>query len=360
MTTVVRELTPRGLGGVSVLEIRGPEAAARVTALGVPASALVPTRPGRVRLQTGDELLDEAIVCVHDLERIELHLHGSVPLVARLVELLGGREPAERDGTLEAAAERLLAEAPCEDGARILLDQAGGALRRALEELAATTDAGHFAARLARLVERGRVARCALRPATVVLAGPVNAGKSTLFNLLVGAERVIVSVDAGTTRDAIVERADLGRWPVLVVDTAGLRELDPGGALAAVERAGQGLAHAARSRADLVLWLRPPDGAGAPPGASALCVELASHGDRLPAGALGDPRCISATLRPDEARRRVEAVFRGALDLPEAAWVPGAPTPFTAAQCDLLAELPALSPVSRRQRLESCLAADPP
>ena len=58
----------------------------------------------------------------------------------------------------------------------------------------------------------------------VVLAGPPNAGKSSLLNALVGSNRAIVSDVPGTTRDAVEAWLDLGGWPVRLVDTAGLRD----------------------------------------------------------------------------------------------------------------------------------------
>jgi tRNA modification GTPase len=60
--------------------------------------------------------------------------------------------------------------------------------------------------------------------ATVVLAGPPNAGKSSLLNALVGESRVIVSDTPGTTRDAIEVLLEHDPWPLRLVDTAGLRE----------------------------------------------------------------------------------------------------------------------------------------
>jgi len=60
--------------------------------------------------------------------------------------------------------------------------------------------------------------------ATVVLAGPPNAGKSSLFNALVGENRVIVSEAPGTTRDAVDALLDHEPWPLRLVDTAGLRD----------------------------------------------------------------------------------------------------------------------------------------
>lgn len=95
----------------------------------------------------------------------------------------------------------------------------------------------------------------------VVLAGPPNAGKSTLFNALVESEAAITSPQAGTTRDVLSRPVGLGGVPFLFLDTAGLRD-ETGDA---IERIGVERARTALDRADLVLWLGPaedcPDGA---------------------------------------------------------------------------------------------------
>ena len=62
--------------------------------------------------------------------------------------------------------------------------------------------------------------------AAVVIAGAPNAGKSSLFNALVGTQRAIVTEVPGTTRDALEALVDIDRWPVRLVDTAGLRASD--------------------------------------------------------------------------------------------------------------------------------------
>jgi tRNA modification GTPase len=88
----------------------------------------------------------------------------------------------------------------------------------------------------------------------VVLAGPPNAGKSSLLNALARRDVAIVSPIAGTTRDSIEVRLDLGGLPVVLVDTAGLREsADP------IEAEGVRRARALAERADLLLSLRAID-----------------------------------------------------------------------------------------------------
>lgn len=97
-----------------------------------------------------------------------------------------------------------------------------------------------------------------LRTHRVVLAGPVNAGKSTLANALLRAEASIVSALPGTTRDVLAREAALRGLSVELADTAGLREA----AGDAVEAAGQALARNAAADADLVLIVL--DGSRAP------------------------------------------------------------------------------------------------
>ncbi len=114
---------------------------------------------------------------------------------------------------------------------------------------------------------RGEILRDGFR---VVLAGPPNAGKSSLLNALARRDAAIVSEEAGTTRDVIEVRLDLDGLPVIVTDTAGIRE-----AQGAIEREGirRTLAHA--RDADLVLWLSDASEPAVPPPA-----EVAARGDK--------------------------------------------------------------------------------
>ncbi len=86
--------------------------------------------------------------------------------------------------------------------------------------------------------------------AEIVVAGPPNAGKSSLINALARRDVAIVAPEPGTTRDLIEVRLDLGGYPVSLVDTAGLREAE-----GAVEAEGIRRAEERAKAADLVLWL---------------------------------------------------------------------------------------------------------
>ena len=100
-----------------------------------------------------------------------------------------------------------------------------------------------------------------LQPARIVLAGPPNAGKSTLFNVLYGEERVLTSQQPGTTRDLIEGEVCWCGFPIQLVDGAGLRS-----AAAEVEQEGVRRMQRAMEEADLVVYLIPPGGSVALPG----------------------------------------------------------------------------------------------
>ena len=336
--TLARELTAPAPGAVAVVEVAGPEALARVAAR-VRGRELHPGDLSLRKLVAADgELLDQALVWVESAARVELHLHGSRPLVQRvLAELdLPGAAPP---GTLEELALSRLAGANGEAEARVLLDQAEGALRAALEELAAAAPRIR-ARRAAELARLGTELAPLFDPPRVVLRGPANAGKSTLFNLLVGEERAVVSALAGTTRDAIGAPGVLGAWPAYFIDTAGEREVE-GAGQGQVERSGQALARRIAGEADVQLRLVSSDLSSSEPEDRSDTdrarpeVRLRSHADRWAPGhseaAFDDwpPDAISPVAAPAPTRARVEACLLAELDLPPSPeWESGVAVPF--------------------------------
>lgn len=157
----------------------------------------------------------------------------------QLQGLLGDRAEAWRTRLIEAQA---LAEAGIDfsdegDVAVNVMERALIAARELRQEMA---DALAGALRGERLRE-GLV---------VAIAGPPNAGKSTLLNRIARREAAIVSPYAGTTRDVIEVHLDLDGYPVTLLDTAGIRDTDD-----PVEQEGVARAKARAAAADLVLWV---------------------------------------------------------------------------------------------------------
>lgn len=233
----------------------------------------------------------------------EFQLHGGLAVVAATLEALGrlpGFRPAEAgeftrrafvNGRLDLTAVEALADligAETEAQRRQAVRQLRGALgkraeawRSRLIELQALieasldfSDEGDVPADLVETVLRGageleREIRQVLADGgrgerlrdglTIAIAGPPNAGKSTLFNWLAGREAAIVSPYPGTTRDVLEVHLELLGYPVTVLDTAGVRMSDD-----PVEREGIFRARARAAEADLVLWVvdATADGAG--------------------------------------------------------------------------------------------------
>src|SRR5688572_2507701 len=296
--TIVAVATPPGRGGIGIVRVSGPAAAA--IASGLLGRKPVPRHATLVDFLDADgEAIDAGIALwfpgpesFTGEDVIELHGHGGPVvmdlLVARALEL--GARPArageftERaflNGKLDLAQAEAIADlidAGSGQAARAALRTLAGDFSRESEELAAVVvqlrvfveaaidfpdediellaseevrmrlaDIRERFRRIGRAATAGRALRDGLH---VVIAGRPNAGKSSLLNALAGFDVAIVTDIPGTTRDVLRERIHVDGMPIHVVDTAGLRDSTD-----AIEAEGVRRARAEAARADLVLYV---------------------------------------------------------------------------------------------------------
>jgi tRNA modification GTPase len=257
-------------------------------------------------------------------DMVELHVHGGRAVVGAVLAAIGrieGVRPAQAGEFIRRAFENGRADLSAVEGVADLiaaeteaqraqaLRQARGALagpveawRQALIEAMALIEAGiDFsteedvpeglmgpARAQVEGVRRGIAEALAderrgerLREGLMVaIAGPPNAGKSSLLNRLARRDAAIVSPQAGTTRDVIEVHLDLKGYPVCVVDTAGIRDPQD-----AVEREGVRRALERVRTADLVLWVTdaraPPNAVAAAPADGRVTWVIANKIDRI-------------------------------------------------------------------------------
>ena len=294
---------------IGVIRISGPRAGGALEQL---CGSLPPARSPRLRpLRDAEgDVLDRALVLwfpgpatATGEDLAELHCHGGRAVVAALMAALGAMdglreaEPGEftrrafANGRIDLAEAEGLADllsAETELQRRGAMLAAGGALSQRIE--AWRDRLLGFAAAVEAVIDfadeddvsslptslgddlgalSGEIRQIAGRPATerlrdgirVVLAGPPNAGKSSLFNALLSDEAAIVTAEAGTTRDVLERPVSIGGIPFVLVDTAGIREAGAG----AIEAMGIERARRAVAGGEIVLWLgeaaEMPDGA---------------------------------------------------------------------------------------------------
>jgi tRNA modification GTPase len=305
---------------IAVIRISGPRATQAAARLAGP---LPDVRQVRLRAFTdpdSGERIDEGLVLRFPAggsetgeDLVELHCHGSRAAVLGIEAVLARQPGLRRAGPgeftrraflngktdlarIEGLADLIAAEtAPQRRAAMAMM---GGALSRRIADWAARliglsarieaildfSDEGDVAeAGMRAEVKAGMAALAAAleadlaRPPAerlkagirVVIAGPPNAGKSTLLNALAGREAAIVSPVAGTTRDVIEVPLAFAGTPYLLADTAGLHGA---GEADAIEAIGMARARERLAAADIILWLGAPVDRPDVPGARVLTV----------------------------------------------------------------------------------------
>ena len=299
---VVAPATPPGVSALAVVRLTGPSGVTVAVARRIAPRLAEAPRPREATLHrlVGEDgrPLDRALVLffpaphsVTGEEVVEFLCHGAPAIVAGLLaaaRAAGARPAARGEFTRRALANGKLDLAEAEGLAALARAESRGAARRALSlvegelsrrvsavrektldvlseleaaldfaedlpavELSASADAlGAAAAEVEDLAATAARGGAPDRRKAIAILGRPNAGKSTLFNALVGRDRAIVTAVPGTTRDAISEVCEIGGETVTLFDTAGLRDASD-----EVEKIGVAVAERAGERADLVLYV---------------------------------------------------------------------------------------------------------
>jgi tRNA modification GTPase len=304
MDTIAAIATPPGSGGISIIRISGNiafEIADKIfiSAISVHMMESHSIRYGKIKdIETG-EIIDECMLTKMSApssytreDVVEVNCHGSYIAVRKILEQIFkcGARPAEpgeftkraflngRIDLSEAEAVMDIINSRTEESLRASVDQLEGRLSSELNkirktlidilsEIEVTMDYPEYdmeedtgtnviqnlnlaideLRKLSRTFDRGRIIKEGVR---TVIAGKPNAGKSSLMNYMVGKDRAIVTDVPGTTRDTIEELVEIDGIPLLLVDTAGLRETDD-----SVEQIGVFRAKEEIVKADLVLYM---------------------------------------------------------------------------------------------------------
>ncbi len=237
---------PRSLTGEDVVEFHLHGGALHLaTCLEALLDAGRTLAPGRVRLARPGEFLERAFLAGKlDLTRAEAIADLITARSTRALSMARHHLAGALQGAISELREALLM-AVAELEAHIdFVDEGLPHLDRArFDGILSETVAA-----VSRLLATTRLGTALREGAKVALVGAPNAGKSSLFNALVGAERAIVSPVPGTTRDTLREHATIGGIPVLLCDTAGLRATDD-----PVEAIGVARAEATLAEADVIL-----------------------------------------------------------------------------------------------------------
>lgn len=351
--TIFALSTGSGAAGIAIIRVSGPGTRQAVERLAgrVPLPRIATLRVLHDPAQ--GESIDSAVVLFfpgpHSFtgeDLAEFQVHGSLAVIRRLLRCLGdisGLRAAEagefshrafangKMDLIEVEALGDLLSAETEAQARLArlyqanLRTAATRWRETLVELTSLTEAyidfsdegdvaggidsptereiGQLSAELGKAIDGLVTGERIRRGYRIAVLGPPNAGKSSLVNALANRDVAITSPIPGTTRDTIEVHLDLKGLPVILIDTAGLRDSDD-----PLEQAGIARAHAAATNADLIVWLSPFDAPSPSPFSMAMTV--VSKADQIDSNTLQNSSFLHVSARTGAGLSRLVDLFQ--------------------------------------------------
>jgi tRNA modification GTPase len=211
--------------------------------------------------QWGTRDFEELVICRITNDILEIHCHGGDAAVQRVLsdlsvvgyDVIGWQQQiALTEDLLHMECLEVLSRTTTSRTTEIALEQSNGLLKEAFSKLKASGRDSNSSlhCELDRLLEWANFGLHLSTPWSVALTGRPNVGKSSLINALLGYQRSIVYDEPGTTRDVVTGETALEGWPIILADTAGIRQ-----GAGELESAGIALARERLQGADLRLVL---------------------------------------------------------------------------------------------------------
>lgn len=244
MTAYAAVMTAKATGPIATIQISGNSAEKIIKKIFVPDSQkTLKLKPGKILVGTikkQNTIIDHvAIACLNE-KNFAIHPHGNPIIVEKIVKLLKSNKAkiisaeqlltktlsADKSlNTIAIEAKLNLPKAQTLTGTKLVANQIDKGLSRTAQNWLENINSDNLKkikAHAQQILSDTTIAKFLIRRSTLIIAGPPNAGKSTLLNTLCGKTKAVVTEIPGTTRDWVCADCQIGPLPTTLIDTAGL------------------------------------------------------------------------------------------------------------------------------------------
>jgi tRNA modification GTPase len=244
MTAYAAVMTAKATGPIATIQLHGPSAQKIIKKIFSPNSKKSPDlKPGKILVGTikkQNTTIDHVTIACLDKKNFALHPHGNPIIVEKIVKLLKSNKAkiisadqlltktlsADKNlNSIAVEAKINLPKAQTLTGTKLIANQIEKGLNQTAQNWLKKINPDNLEkikARARQILSDTAIAKFLIRRSTVIIAGPPNAGKSTLLNTLCGKTKAVVTEIPGTTRDWVSADCQIGPLPTTLIDTAGL------------------------------------------------------------------------------------------------------------------------------------------
>ena len=249
MTAYAAVMTAKATGPIATIQLHGPSAEKIIKKIFSPDSKKTPQiKPGKILVGTikkQNTIIDHVTIACLDEKNFAIHPHGNPIIVEKIVKLLQSNKTKiisadqlltktlsenKSLNTIAIEAKLNLPKAQTLTGTKLIANQIDKGLNQTAQNWLENINSiplEKIKARARQILNDTAIAKFLIRRSILIIAGPPNAGKSTLLNSLCGKTKAVVTEIPGTTRDWVSADCQIGPLPTTLIDTAGLdRQLD--------------------------------------------------------------------------------------------------------------------------------------